>query len=58
MHNEIYNGDNIVDGIDVLIQNQVNDRINVKWVMLDYFLTALYLTTYVIVVIRIIKWLW
>jgi len=58
MHNEIYNGDNIVDGIDVLIQNQVNDRINVKWVMLDYFLTALYLTTYVIVVIRIINWLW
>ena len=55
MHTELYNGENVMDAIDCLIQSGIKQEIPKWFKWLDYFCTLIYLAVYALIVVMVIR---
>jgi hypothetical protein len=53
MRDELYNGESVMDAIDCLTKQK--PKPTYKW--LDYTLTLIYLTIYLVLLVKIVIWL-
>lgn len=55
MHTELYDGPNVMDAIDCLIQSGEKQVIPKWFKWLDYFCTLIYLAVYALIVVMVIR---